>query len=412
MRRVDVLVLGAGIVGVATALHIAARGRGVCLVDRRGAGEETSFGNAGLIERASLFPYLFPREWRPLALYAINGANEARYRLRDMPYFAPFLWRYWRESAPDRAEAHARAVRPLIEHSLSEHEALMEAAGASHLLRKNGWIKLFRSEKTYAAGRAAASRIIPFGLDVAFYDAAALAQIEPGLSGVLGAVHYRDPASISDPLALTQAYLALLERRGGVFLRGDALSLRAEGAGWTVDTLEGPVCARDVVVCLGPWAGDLMRRFGFSLPMAVKRGYHRHFAPAGVKLVHPVLDADNGYLLAPMARGIRLTTGAEFARRDSPPDYTQVEKGEIFARKLFPLGDRLDATPWMGRRPCLPDMLPALGPAPGQPGLWAHFAHQHHGLTLAASGGRLLAEMLVGETPYADPAPFALERFT
>jgi D-amino-acid dehydrogenase len=155
-----------------------------------------------------------------------------------------------------------------------------------------------------------------------------------------------------------------------------------------------------------------MRRFGFSLPMAVKRGYHRHFAPAGVKLVHPVLDADNGYLLAPMARGIRLTTGAEFARRDSPPDYTQVEKGEIFARKLFPLGDRLDATPWMGRRPCLPDMLPALGPAPGQPGLWAHFAHQHHGLTLAASGGRLLAEILVGETPYADPAPFALERFT
>ncbi len=410
MRRTDVLVLGAGIVGVATALQIQARGRGVVLVDRRGAGEETSFGNAGLIERASIFPYLFPRDVRALALYAFNGANEARYRLRDLPFFAPWLARYWWESAPERALRHALAVRPLIEHSLSEHEKLMAEAGALPLMRKTGWLKLFRSEKTFAAGRAAAKKILPFGLKIALYDHAGLRAIEPALDGVLGAVHYLDPASIDDPLALTQSYLALFERRGGVFLRGDAGTFRPASAGYGVETEQGPVLAGAAVVCLGPWADVVTRPLGYCVPLAVKRGYHMHYAP-GAALSHPVLDADNGFLLAPMARGIRLTTGAEFARRDAPPDTTQIETSEIFARKLFPLGKRLDAKPWLGRRPCLSDMLPVIGPAPRHKGLWFNFGHQHHGLTLAASTGRLLAEMMTGEETFADTEPFSIGRF-
>ena len=412
MRQTDVLVLGAGIVGVATALQIQARGRSVTLVDRRGAGEETSFGNAGLIERASIFPYPFPRDWRALAVYAVNGANEARYHLRDLPAFAPWLLRYWRESAPDRAFRHAMAVRPLIESCLSEHETLMAQAGALKLLRKTGWLKLFRSEETFAAGRAAAKRIEPYGLKVALYDSAALRTIEPSLSGVHGAVHYLDPASLTDPLALTLSYCALFEQRGGVFLRGDAKTFRPASAGYGVETEQGPLLAREAVVCLGPWADVVTAPLGYSVPMAVKRGYHTHFAPApGAALNHPALDADNGFLLAPMARGIRLTTGAEFARRDSPPDYTQIEASEPVARKLFPLGEKLDPKPWMGRRPCLPDMLPVIGPAPRHKGLWFNFGHQHHGLTLSAISGRLLAEMMTGETPFADPSPFAIERF-
>jgi D-amino-acid dehydrogenase len=412
MLKSDVLVLGAGIVGVATALQIASRGREVVLVDRRGPGEETSFGNAGLIERASVFPYLFPRDWRALARYAVNGANEAHYRLADLPAFAPWLARYWWESAPERARAHALAALPLIENCLSEHEKLMAEAGAQHLLRKTGWLKLFRSEETFAQGREAAKKIELFGLKTAFYDAQNLARIEPSLQGGFGAVHYLDPASIADPLALTKAYEALFERRGGIFLRGEAKTFRPASGFYGVETEKGPLLAREAVICLGPWADVVTGPLGYDFPMAVKRGYHMHYAPgAGAVLNHPVLDADNGFLLAPMARGIRMTTGAEFALRDSAPDYGQIETSEVLARKLFPLAERLDSKPWMGRRPCLPDMLPILGPAPRHKGLWFNFGHQHHGLTLAAITGRLLAEMLTGETPFADPAPFRIERF-
>lgn len=410
MRRTDVLVLGAGIVGVAAALQIQARGRSVALLDRRGAGEETSYGNAGLIERASIFPYLFPRDAKKIALYAVNGLNEARYHLRDLPFFAPWLLRYWRESAPERAQKIAEAARPLIEASLTEHQALMAQAGALDLMRQSGWIKMFRSEKSFEAGRKGAEMILPYGLKIDVLDAAGLKAREPALSGGFGAIHYLDPASISDPLALTRKYLELFESRGGLFLKGDARSFDVTSRGYAAASANGPVEAREAVICLGPWADLVCGPLGYDFPMAVKRGYHRHFAAAAT-LNHAVLDADNGFLLAPMARGIRLTTGAEFSRRDAPPDFTQVEASETLARKIFPLGESLDPTPWMGRRPCLPDMLPILGPAPRHKGLWFNFGHQHHGLTLAASTGRLLAELMTGQTPFTDPTPYRLERF-
>jgi D-amino-acid dehydrogenase len=123
------------------------------------------------------------------------------------------------------------------------------------------------------------------------------------------------------------------------------------------------------------------------------------------------LDSDFGYLLAPMNQGIRLATGAEFARRDAPARPTQVELALPRARTLFPLGEAIEAKPWMGARPCLPDMLPVIGRAPRHPGLWFDFGHQHHGLTLGPVTGRLLAEMMTGVTPFADPRPFAVDRF-
>ena len=413
MLKPDILVLGAGIVGVSAALHLQALGRSVALVDRRAPGEATSFGNAGLIERASVFPYLFPRDLGALARYAVNGANEAHYRLADLPHYAPWLARYWYESAPERAKAHALASLPLIENCLIEHEKLMEAAGALSLMRKSGWIKLFMSEANFDAGRESAHKIEEFGLKYAVYGPDELRRVEPSLMGGVGAIHYLDPASISDPHALTMAYVTLFEKRGGVVLRGDATTFRPASEGYGVETEQGPLVAREAVVALGPWSDIVTGPLGYEYPMAVKRGYHMHYAPLeGSPLNHPVLDADNGFLLAPMARGIRMTTGAEFTVRDAPPSPVQVDGSEILARKLFPLGERLDPEPWMGCRPCLPDMLPIIGPAPRHKGLWFDFGHQHHGLTLAAVSGRLLSEMVAGKTPFTDPTPYRLERFS
>lgn len=173
------------------------------------------------------------------------------------------------------------------------------------------------------------------------------------------------------------------------------------------------VIAREVVVALGPWSDLVFAPLGYNIPLGIKRGYHQHFAPRGnAVLNHPILDADGGFLLAPMNRGIRLTTGAEFARRDAPPTPVQIDRTLPLARGLFPLDGALDATPWMGRRPCLPDMLPVIGAAPRHSGLWFDFGHQHHGLTLGPATGRLLAEMMTGEQPFADAAPFAAERFS
>lgn len=415
MQKADVVVLGAGMEGVSVALHLQARGRDVALIDRHGAaGLETSFGNAGLIERASLFPHLFPRDPLRLALYALNLLPEAHYDFASLPSIAPWLYRYYRESSPERAARHAAAVRPLVERCLIEHEALIELAKASDLLRKTGWIKLYRTPQTLEKGVAEAERLRVFDLRIDLLDSAGVSAREPDLSEkVAGAVHFLDTASIDDPSRLAQAYADLFTSRGGRFLAGDARTLQQDQEGrWSVATHEGDMHAREIVVALGPWSNEIFRPLGYDIPLGWKRGYHMHYAPKGdAVLRHPILDADNGYVLAPMTRGVRLTTGAEFARRDLPPTPLQIEKTEPIARALFPLADRIDAKPWMGRRPCLPDMLPVIGKATRHEGLWFDFGHQHHGFTLGPASGRLLAEMMTGEAPFTDPSPYRPDRF-
>ncbi len=167
-----------------------------------------------------------------------------------------------------------------------------------------------------------------------------------------------------------------------------------------------------MVIALGPWAPDVLSPLGIKLPLAVKRGYHRHFRPPGnATLGRPVLDAENGYVLAPMEQGIRVTTGVEFAARDAAPTPVQFDRLLPEARELFALGEPIETQPWLGARPCFPDSRPVIARAPRQRGMWLAFGHAHWGLTLGPVTGRLVAEMMTGATPFCDPKPYGTDRF-
>lgn len=412
--RHDVVVLGAGIVGICVALHLQKRGRSVALVDRRGAAEETSFGNAGLIQREGVYPYGFPHDFGALLRYSLNRTIDAHYHPSALPRLAPFLWQYWKHSRPARHAEVARRYATLIEHCVTEHEALIAEAGAGEFIRRAGWMRVFRTPRERDARFAEAERWrSEFGINHRALDARALRELEPHLAPVLvGALHWTDPISVSDPQGLALAYLRRFAALGGAFLQGNAMGLEVENGGWRLKTADGKLEAAHAVVALGPWADVLTRALGYDFPLAVKRGYHMHYRPAGeAKLNHPVLDTERGYFLGPLRAGIRLTTGAEFALRDAMRTPVQLARAEPIARELFPLAERLDNEPWMGSRPCTPDMLPIIGRAPRHPNLWLAFGHAHHGLTLGPVTGRLVAEMMTGETPFVDPAPFAADRF-
>ena len=413
--RTDVVVLGAGIVGVSIALHLQKRGRSVLLVDKRQPGLETSFGNAGLIQREGIYPYGFPHDFGALFRYALNNTVDAHYHFSALPRIAPFLFQYWMHSRPQRHEAIARLYAPLIERCVTEHMALASEAGATQLIRHTGWMKVFRTEKARDEQVREAERVKrEFGVNFDALDAKGVSDREPHLTAPLvGGLHWTDPASVSDPHALTMAYVGLFERLGGRLAAGDARTLQESGGGWRLQSESGEtVEAGTAVVALGAWSDVLTQQLGYHLPLAVKRGYHMHYKPAGnAVLNHPTLDFEGGYFLAPMAAGIRLTTGAEFANRDAPKTPVQLARAEPVARAFFPLGERVDPEPWMGLRPCTPDMMPIIGPAPKHRNLWFGFGHAHHGLTLGPVTGRLLAQMITGEAPVVDPAPYRAERF-
>jgi len=413
MARTDALVLGAGIVGTSIALHLAKRGLSVALIDRRGPGQETSYGNAGVIESNTLFPHPFPQGLGALLRIALKQAPEANYHLSFLPQVAPWLLAYRANSQPERRIEFAAAMRPLYARAVPEHELLMAESGAERYLRRDGWMKVYRSDAAFAATARERDLANELGQTHRVLDTEGARALEPSLAPVFAhAIHWPEAASVSDPLAVTKAYAARFTALGGLVLNGDARSLHRSGDRWRVETDEGPVDAAQAVVALGPWAPDLLEPLGIRLPMQVKRGYHLHFRAQGnAGLTRPVVDTENGYCMAPMEQGIRITTGAEFAHRDAKPTPVQFERLLPAAKGLFPLGEAIEQEPWLGRRPCFADSRPVIGRAPGQPGLWLGIGHAHWGLTLGPATGRLLAEMITGQTPFCDPAPYRAERF-
>jgi D-amino-acid dehydrogenase len=413
MARVDAIVLGAGIVGTSIGLHLAKRGLAVALLDRRAPGEETSYGNAGVIEGNTIFPPAFPSDPIALLRIALKRAPEANYHLTFLPQVAPWLIKFRAASRPQRLIETARLMRPLFARALAEHEALLADAGAARFLRKHGWLKLYRGERAFDALKGELALAQEFGIPYRALDTDAARGLEPSLAPVFRhAVHWQGVASVTDPLAVTTAYVARFAALGGVVVRGNARSLHRANAHWRVETAEGPLDTAQAVVALGPFAPDVLSPLGITLPLGIKRGYHRHYRGAGnAALARPVVDMEIGYCLAPMDQGIRLTTGAEFAARGAAPTPVQFDRLLPAAQGLFPLGEPVETSPWMGSRPCFPDSRPVIGRAPGRSGLWLAYGHAHWGLTLGPTTGRLLAEMMTGATPFCDPAPYRAERF-
>jgi D-amino-acid dehydrogenase len=407
-------VLGAGIVGTSIAVHLARRGLSVVLIDRRGPGEGTSYGNAGVIEGNTIFPPAFPADWVALVRIALKRSPVVNYHAAHLLRIAPWLAAFRAASRPARLVETARLMRPLFARAVAEHEVLVAEAGAERYLSRRGWLKLYRTDSAFAAQAPELDLAARFGIANVPLDRDGARALEPALAGVFRhAVHWTGAVSVSNPLALTRAYAARFAALGGIALTGDARTLHRANPYWRVETAAGPLDAGDVVIALGPWTGDVLAPLGIKLPLAIKRGYHRHFRPQeNAALGRPVLDAENGYVLAPMEQGIRITTGVEFAARDAAPTPVQLDRLLPAARELFPLGAGVEAQPWLGARPCFPDSRPVISRAPRQRGLWFAIGHAHWGLTLGPATGRLVAEMMTGATPFCDPKPYAADRFS
>ncbi|MBE9636790.1 NAD(P)/FAD-dependent oxidoreductase [Salipiger mangrovisoli] len=394
----EILVLGAGMVGVSTALALQARGHAVSLVDRSAPGRETSFGNAGIIQAEAAEPYGLPRDLGTLWSMVSGRSNDVTWSLRGVTQMAPALWSYFRQSAPRRHAEISRTYAQLTARATQDHAPLVEAAGAGNLIARQGMVQLYRDRAAFDADAAEAERLRrDYGVRHRALSGEDYRREDPALlRDPAGIIHWTDSWSCSAPGCLVHSYAKLFASRGGRLLEGDAASLRHSAHGWTVNTVAQAVEAEHAIVALGPWSPTLLRRFGYRIPMIYKRGYHGHFETPRPPL-RPIVDMDNGVVAGQMRAGLRIATGAALVTRKAPADLRQLDRGRAALSDMLEIGARVDEPQWSGTRPCLPDMLPLVGAAPRHQRLWFHFGHGHQGFTLGPTTGALLAAAIDGE---------------
>jgi D-amino-acid dehydrogenase len=407
------IVLGAGMVGVSTALALQEQGHRVLIVDRSEPGSGASFGNAGIIQVEATEPYPFPRDARTLIRMAFKRDNALNYHLSALPASARALFGYFLNSAPGRYPDIVEAYRTIIEPSGIDHDYLVASAGAEDLVHRTGYMQMHRTSAEFDQDAANTERVArQHGVKATILDNSALRREEPALRrDFAGAIHWLESRTCIDPGALVNAYADLFQRRGGSITKGDALSLTAGGAGWRVTLNDGSVAeAEQVVIALGSSSPTLLHRLGFTFPMVRKRGYHRHYS-AKYYPTRPLFDVAAAVLYCPQTRGLRLTTGAEIARfPNGPKTPRQLDRAEQYAREIFELGSAVESEPWTGWRPCMPDMLPVIGPLPATRGVWCNFGHGHQGFTLGPTTAKMLAAEIAG-SPWKLASRFSPARY-
>ncbi len=407
------LVLGAGIVGVASALALQRDGFAVTLLDRGRPGEACSLGNAGHLGTASVLPQAAPGIARtvPRLLRDKQGPLAVRwgYVARNLPWFVSFL----RAGERRTAERTAEKMAVLLAEVGRSYAPLLRDAGADDLVTPSGLLHVFGTEAGLRGARWGYELRRRLGIAVRDLDAEETRALEPCLAGpVAGGVLLPDVATVRDPLELTRRLVALFERRGGTVMQAPAQRLLVEhGRARGIATASGDLVQADLVVLsAGAWSQRFAAKLGVRVPVAAERGYHVMVQGSNAAVRQPLLLAERRVAVTPMRTGLRLTAMAEFADPDAAADHDRAWRTIAGAEDMLPGATARVASRWVGSRPSTPDGRPIIGRAPRAGNVLLAYGHGHLGMTLAAVTGEMVSDLATGRAPRLDLAPFAPDR--
>ena len=408
----DVSVIGAGIVGLATALNLQARGRSVTLFDPLGIGRGCSWGSGGLINPDAHLPVAMPGMIRKVPRWLLDPLAPLAVRPADALASLPFLTQWLVASRPAAVRRGVDALRALHRNTLREYSTLLGEAYPRHIHERGG-ITVLPGEVPTAAERLGSELRAELGIVCEELDRAELEAMVPGIAPhARRALFFPSNAHTPDPGALCAALGERVLAQGGrlVLCKVDRITPHESGCSvWCEDGQQHE--AGSVVVAAGARSPKLVRPLGLKIPLVAERGYHLQLVNASYDLKMPMIYREGGFAITPMERGLRLGGTVEIADADAPPNFARAEALWGQAARLFPGLTVTEKQSWMGSRPALPDSVPAIGLLPRAPRVAIVAWHGHDGMIGAPASGRLAAELVCGETPHIDPRPYRADRF-
>ncbi|WP_299961752.1 FAD-dependent oxidoreductase [uncultured Roseobacter sp.] len=407
-----VFILGAGIIGICTALSLAERGVAVRIIDRGEPGQETSFGNAGIISPWSVIPQSMPGVSRQIPQLMFGRAAPLSIRAAAWPKMIPWGLRFLQQASEARARATADVMEVLCAPSIDLYRRHLQGTGAESLIKDSIYVHAFRD------GSRANLKSLDYairqekGANLELVGSEALQATEPALSPAFNAaVLIHDQARALSPGGIGRVLAEKARGLGVDFITDNIRKLNRTDGAWQIVCDGGTHAASQVVVAMGAWSANLLAPLGLRMPLMAERGYHLEFAQPGIEIRNSVMDVDAKLVASSMEAGVRIAGQAEFAPVDAPPDDRKRGQLRKLAKAAFPDLNTGTESFWMGRRPSFPDSLPVLGEALEKKGLFLNFGHSHYGLMMAPKSGELLADMVIGRASNADVTALGAERF-
>ena len=410
----DVIVIGAGIVGLSTAFLLQRNGFDVLLIDRKGPAAEASQGNAGAFAFSEVIPLATPDRIRQAYKWVFDPLGPLSIPPKYALNIAPWLFRFWRASRPLQVDKGIRAQSALMEHSKQALLPFLKHTATGGMLRRDGNLELYESRAEFEAARpyweARRQLGIPFEHISGSY---ALAEIQPGLDRRLVAGTFSPEwYSISDPQDYAMTIADIFGNRGGTIKIADVKSLAASPSNVTVSCSEGRTfSAEQVIVCAGAWSHQIAASLGDKIPLETERGYNTTLPHNSFELRTQLTFGGHGFVVSNLAPGIRVGGAVELGGLSLPANFARSDTLLAKAKQFLPELDTSGGTQWMGFRPSLPDSLPVIGRSPKSKRVIYAFGHGHLGLTQSAGTAELVCELASGEQPSIDLSSFSAARF-
>jgi D-amino-acid dehydrogenase len=410
-QATHVVVIGAGIVGLSTAYHLQQKGISCTVIDSKGPAGETSFGNAGSVSVASIFPQATPGIAKKALQMLMDPLSPLKVNWRRPATVLPWLWQFWQAATWRRVCAEVNALAALNRDAATCWQAMARDIDAESLLQSVGFLHVYSDRKNFDDDAWQRDWMRERGFRFELLNRDALLALEPalGLSFECGVLE-TDSLMVSDPGAFCRHLADVLQQRGVKIVNATVTQLQHLAHGVNVMHQHGNINASHVVIAAGVWTNRLLAPFDVQLPIIPARGYHLMFQPEPNVVNRPVLWCERYMVLTPMQQGLRMTSIKELTSLDCDPRFGFIRRLREEAKKVFPTLPFDVQSEWMGNRPCTPDSLPVIGQVRDLP-IYVASGHGHLGLTQGPVTGKLAAQLLSEKATDIDLTPFSVARF-
>jgi D-amino-acid dehydrogenase len=408
------VVIGGGIVGTCCALYLQRNGYSVTLVDPAVAGDSTAKWSCGQISVGEIIPLSKPGILLKVPGWLMDQTGPLALRPSAMPGIIPWFFRFLACARHSRINTIAREMASLTQDVFADYAPLLDACEDKALLGQRPIMEVFDSAAGVERERAHNATREALGFTSEVLNASEIADLEPTLAGRFShGLLLSQWRFVSDTEAFLRALSDSFVSQGGRRLQVGADRINESNGRATGVTLANGehVAAAHVVVAAGVGSRRFFRQLGVDLPLEGVAGYQALLADPGVEFKHSVIYADGGFCFTPMTRGLQIGGTIEFAARGAAPNFKRAQIIVDKAKQILPELRTEKYEFGVGYRPFLPDTKPVIDRSKRLPNVTMAIGHGQLGLTLGATTGRLVADLVAGRSPKTDLSPFSAYRF-